>query len=119
MMPPTLTAADDLTAAQIQRIYGLGFAAGVKHSLPFEGRDSLTSCVQEISRLRYTRENDLKVISSQSHCIQRLRRNLVATRAAAFVLALIVIALLLVIAEQNSDAPEVIVRPAAEGTGRA
>jgi len=118
MTPPTLNAVDELTAAQIKRIYGLGFAAGLKNTISAD--DDNRPYIEEIERLQEKSEADLNVISLQSQTIQRLKGDVLVMRVIAVILIVAVALLLLIVHAQAKDDSQLIIQPAAaEGDGMA
>jgi len=117
MKPPTLTAHDELTAAQIKRIWGLGFAAGLKNGVSVDDDDR--PYIAEIERLQEKSEADLSLISLQSQTIQRLKGDVFVMRIIAVILIVAVLILLVIVHAQAKDGPELIIQPtAAEESGR-
>jgi hypothetical protein len=109
-MPLDITAIDELTAAQIERIYGLGFVAGLTNRPPVHEDDPVGSYIQEIQRLQQKSEQHLKVISLQTQTIQRLKGDVLAMRIAMIILVLLVAILLVIVREQVN---ELIIQPTA------
>lgn len=113
-MPPTLPTVDELTAAQIKRIYALGYAAGLNTLIPVQCPGKPQGKATEWTLL----DDCTEIIERKNELIKKLQRDLVIVRTAAIVL-LLVIVLLCIIAGRSEEQEDLVIQPTALRSGRA